>query len=696
MHTTGKLVSLFSLVFILFSFMPMQTAQAASQTVFNTNDSGAGSLRQVIADAAAGDTIVFDSSLSGSTITLASTLELTKNVTIDGSALTSPITISGNSTVGVFSVNSGITVILDNLIITNGYYPYGGGINNKGTLTVDNSTFSSNLSGDDGGGIYNEGTLTVDHSTFSGNSASFDGGGINNTGTLTVDNSTFSGNLSGFEGGGISNASTGTLTVDNSTFSSNLSGDGGGGISNWGTLTVDSSTFSSNSARRGGGISNWGTLTVDSSTFFGNSASHVGGGISTIGTLYYRNTIIANSPSGSDCYWGGGTIAVNSHNLVESHSNCGTPTVSSAPILGPLADNGGSTQTFALLSGSPAIDAGDDASCKASDQRGVTRPQGAACDIGAYESGASILTVTGTNPSTGVTLSSATSIKITFNEDPVTGSNNAKAVNNPGNYLLVERGDAIFDTQSCAGGVQTDDVLQTISLSSINYNPATLTATLTLASPLTTPGHYRLFICGTTSIWSAAGLELNNGLNDTTVDFTVQATTPSSLPATGFRHGRVTSLPEQPAAKAYTKTAMLLEIPKLGVSMPIVGVPQTENGWDTSWLGNSAGYLAGSAFPTWAGNTVITGHVWGADNQPGIFTELKSLKYGDQIQIQAWGKTYTYEVRQNKLVTAGNTKAVLQHEELDWVTLLTCDSYNPNTQTYSFRRAVRAVLVKVE
>ncbi len=200
-----------------------------------------------------------------------------------------------------------------------------------------------------------------------------------------------------------------------------------------------------------------------------------------------------------------------------------------------------------------------------------------------------------------------------------------------------------------------------------------------------------------TARYGGSGSDL--GCAASTTDCTVvlpEPTPPSALPSTGFRHGSVTALPEQPAAKAYTETAMTLEIPKLDVSMPIVGVPQTESSWDVTWLGKSAGYLAGSAFPTWAGNTVITGHVWDAWNQPGIFSELKMLKYGDQVHIQAWGQTYIYEVRESKLVTKKNVKGAFQAEEYDWLTLVTCEFYNPFTGDYLFRRAVRAVLIKVE
>ena len=113
-------------------------------------------------------------------------------------------------------------------------------------------------------------------------------------------------------------------------------------------------------------------------------------------------------------------------------------------------------------------------------------------------------------------------------------------------------------------------------------------------------------------------------------------------------------------------------------------------------MGENAGYLIGSAYPTWDGNTVITAHNWSAFNQPGPFAKLKNLKYGDRIKIYAFGLTYIYEVRENKLVGPKNFDTVLQHEERDWITLLTCELYNPFTGDYLSRRMVRAVLVEVK
>jgi hypothetical protein len=231
------------------------------------------------------------------------------------------------------------------------------------------------------------------------------------------------------------------------------------------------------------------------------------------------------------------------------------------------------------------------------------------------------------------------------------GNTDQDDATNPANYLLVEKGpNGATDTLSCLAGVSGDDVQQTVT--SVAYNSITYesTATLTGALPV---GNYRLFVCGTTSIVSLAGIPLNNG-SDYTFDFVVTsassspASAASFLPATGFPMGRVTQLAAQPAEKAYAAYGELtLEIPSLGIEAPIVGVPQTSDGWDVSWLGKSVGWLAGSAFPTWQGNTVLTAHVWNADNTPGIFANIKTLKYGDRFSIHAFGQEYVYEVREN-------------------------------------------------
>jgi hypothetical protein len=133
---------------------------------------------------------------------------------------------------------------------------------------------------------------------------------------------------------------------------------------------------------------------VTSSTISGNTANNLGSGIRIdTGTVSLRNTIVSgNSPA--NCIVVSTTITDDSNNL-EDGTTCGWGTSNGSlsntdPLLGPLANNGGHTKTMALQSGSPAIDAGNDAACPASDQRGGARPQGSHCDIGAYESGAPV------------------------------------------------------------------------------------------------------------------------------------------------------------------------------------------------------------------------------------------------------------------------------------------------------------------
>lgn len=169
----------------------------------------------------------------------------------------------------------------------------------------------------------------------------------------------------------------------------------------------------------------------------------------------------------------------------------------------------------------------------------------------------------------------------------------------------------------------------------------------------------------------------------------------SLLPTTGFPQDKVTMLPFQPVNKAYTSTDLLLEIPKLGVKISIVGVPQTKDGWDISWLGKNAGWLNGSAFPTWNGNSVITGHVWDALNRPGPFVGLINLTYGDQIKIHTFGQVYIYEVIESQIVQPSNITAAFKHEKKSWLTLIICENYQDKTETYTNRRMVRAILVSV-
>ncbi len=232
-----------------------------------------------------------------------------------------------------------------------------------GTVTLSGMTIQNgNPGGSRGGGIYNQGTLTLNDVAVRNNTTSGQGGGIDvePAGTLTMLRSTISGNT-GAGGGGIYYNGTVAGTLTNVTISGNISTGNGGGIYNQKTLTLTNVTIDANTATTGGGILN-----------------------SATGTTTLKNTIVSSN-TGGNC---SGTITSAGYNI-DSANTCllaGTgDKPNTNPNLGALADNGGPTQTHALLAGSPAIDAGTATGAPATDQRGAMRPQGTGYDIGAYE-----------------------------------------------------------------------------------------------------------------------------------------------------------------------------------------------------------------------------------------------------------------------------------------------------------------------
>jgi LPXTG-site transpeptidase (sortase) family protein len=190
---------------------------------------------------------------------------------------------------------------------------------------------------------------------------------------------------------------------------------------------------------------------------------------------------------------------------------------------------------------------------------------------------------------------------------------------------------------------------------------------------------------------------VNTACNDPNETSLVTAAS-TILPVTGFAPQHVTVLSAQPAEKAYADLGDLwLEIPRLGVQMPIVGVPQSVDGtWDVSWLGNDAGWLQGSAFPTWTGNSVLTGHVYNADGKPGPFVYLNQMWWDDKIIVHAGGAQYIYTVRTVTQVSPNDTAAMMKHQTIPWITLVTCRGYDQSSNSYKYRVLVRAVLVDVK
>jgi hypothetical protein len=362
--------------------------------------------------------------------------------------VTNPILDGGGASI-VLTVANNMYLVIDGVTIQHGYNRrFGGGITNDsgGTLSVTGSTFTGNTALD-GGAIDNAdpagtSTLTVTGSTFTGNTATSSGGAIDNgdvgsTGAATVTGSTFTGNTAS-RGGAIDNADdsgSGTLSVTSSTLTGNTAGDNGGAIDNGdqlgtGTLSVTSSTLTGSTATNGGAIDNGddqgtGTVTVTGSTFAANGANNggaidnngsiLGGGgtrtLTVTGSTFSAPTASNGAIIENGLYNGTGTVVaaadifagscMNSATWTDMGYNVGsdmtcqnggtgdTTSAILASLLGPLANNGGPTQTMLLLPGNPAaglIPSSTGVLCPlAADQTGLPSPVGAPCNAGALQ-----------------------------------------------------------------------------------------------------------------------------------------------------------------------------------------------------------------------------------------------------------------------------------------------------------------------
>ena len=338
-------------------------------------------------------------------------------------------TIHHNTAVSGFAIGGGIS-IYDGVVDINNSAVYsnsagiGGGIYLKdGELLINNSDISGNVANTMGGGIYTVKPLSIENSNISGNMAQ-EGGGIYMDGAvLTVTTSTIHNNQANSAAGiGLYNTSLGSMQDSTISYNSAITEGGGLFVDSTSTAVITASTFNHNSATNGGGIYNFGQVDATNATISNNSASSEGGGIWHFGSgsndvTLINLTLAENSaPSGSGIYHENfATIAVTNTiiadngvencNLaltatnysLEDSDDCGLGSsgdqINTNPMLGPLQDNGGSTETHALLFASPAIDSAEESSCPETDQRGAIRPfdgdndDTAVCDIGAVEYG---------------------------------------------------------------------------------------------------------------------------------------------------------------------------------------------------------------------------------------------------------------------------------------------------------------------
>jgi hypothetical protein len=315
------------------------------------------SLREAILSASPGDSISLPSGHYRLTIPgqgedagAQGDLDLTKDVLITGAGARSTV-VDAQGNDRVFDVAGGVTVHLTALTVTGGQLlGDGGGIRNAGNLLLEVVTVSGNRAFGMGGGLDDEGSAYIDASTIAGNQGGL-GGGLHIGGTAYVLDSTISGNLAGGYqstgyGGGIDGTGGTALQLRSSTLAGNQS---------------------FNSTLEGGGFSAAPFAALDN-TIVANNVAH-------------KEDQTASAASNCD-----GAVDTHGHNLSDT-SDCSLDDPSdhegSPVILGPLTDNGGAMDTVAIPPGSPAVDTG--AGCPTNDQRGVTRPRGGGCDIGAYE-----------------------------------------------------------------------------------------------------------------------------------------------------------------------------------------------------------------------------------------------------------------------------------------------------------------------
>jgi len=506
-------------------------SEAATFTVTNTNDAGAGSLRQAVIDAngaAGADTIEFAAAVTG-TITLTSgQLAISDSVTVNGPGAAN-LSVSGNNASRVFYLYSGaglIDVTINDLRITNGgAVSFGGGIINFGenltldSVTIENcaatgggaglaatdisgdlmntvirdSTISGNTTGR-GGGVYfytTGGALTIENSVISGNTATTsDGGGVylyHSTGATTITGSTISGNTAPQLGGGIYlyQVDGAGVTIDSTTISGNSGGYGGGMFTIFADTPVAlrNVTVSGNTASGdfGGAFFYYGTsVSLTNTTVVDNTAPVAGavGGPESI-DIALTGSILANSTATADLV---GTFTAQG-SLIEAPGGAiindgGGNILNQDPQLGALANNGGSTETHLPAATSPVINAFDTALTV--DQRGVARPSGANDDIGSVEVRQSTILV---STAAQTVAEEAGTVTVTVQRTAGDGAASVDYNATDGSALVVSDYQAASGTLSWAAGDTTDRTVNITLVDDAAQEP-TETFNLVLTAPV--------------------------------------------------------------------------------------------------------------------------------------------------------------------------------------------------------------------
>lgn len=340
------------------------------------------------------------------TIVLTGTKNVIADTSIDGGG---QITLDGNNAVRHFYVTAPTAFNLTGLTLTQGNATGQGGamlVVTPVTMALNNVALNLNTATSDGGAITAQAgvKMTLTDVIMNGNKSGNEGGAIYayTSTTLSLTRVSATSNQAKYGGGAITSLGT-SFSISTSAFDGNsttgFGAAGGAALVNpqpAGTFNVVNSTFYGNGASNagtGGAIaaSSTTTGTINNSTFYGNNGQ---GTIEAAQTsaLTLRNTIISNTPANRNCNVGVNAALIDGGNNIQFGGNvsksCGAAIAEVDPKLGSFAYHGGFTNTMDLLAGSPAIDAGNDATCAAIDQRGILRPIGAHCDIGAFEAAA--------------------------------------------------------------------------------------------------------------------------------------------------------------------------------------------------------------------------------------------------------------------------------------------------------------------